>query len=153
MINYLGDFLENLVKYTAPLYDLLRNDVDFEWTNHHEECFQALKKKVSNIPSLAPYDLNKPVTLTTDASAIGISGILSQGGRPVAFASRKLSQAEMKYAPIEREMLAFFWAVTKRFKQFLAGRKFTWITDHKPLESLLGPKSTLSKIAAARVQR
>ena len=107
---------------------------------------------MADITFLAPYDVNKPVTLTTDASAIGIAGVLSQDGRPVAFASRKLTDTERKYAPIEREMLAFFWAVTKRFKQFL-GRKFTWITDHKPLESLLGPKSIISKIASARVQR
>ena len=44
VINYLGDFIENMVKYTAPLYDLLRNDVNFDWTTRHEECFQALKK-------------------------------------------------------------------------------------------------------------
>lgn len=153
MVNYLGDFVENLVQYTAPLYDLIKEDTQFKWTNEHQSCFQRLKEKLSAIPALAPYDINGPLTLTTDASAIGISGVLTQNDRPIAFASRKLTKTEEKYAPIEREMLAFFWAVTKRFRQFLAGKRFTWVTDHQPLESLLGKKSALSKIAAVRVQR
>ena len=45
MMNYLRDFIENMVEHTAPLHDLLRNDVNFDWTVQHEECFKALKHK------------------------------------------------------------------------------------------------------------
>ena len=41
----------------------------------------------------------------------------------------------------------------KRFHQFLYGRKFTLVTDHKPLQAILGPKSAVPTLAAARMQR
>ena len=44
------------------------------------------------------------------------------------------------------------FGVTK-FHKFLYGRKFTLVTDHKPLLTLLGPKSQISPLAAARLQR
>ena len=41
----------------------------------------------------------------------------------------------------------------KRFHQYLYGRKFTLITDHKPLLTILGPKKEIPPLAAARLQR
>ena len=41
----------------------------------------------------------------------------------------------------------------KRFHQFLYGRKFTLVTDHKPRQAILGPKSAVPTLAAARMQR
>ena len=124
------------------MYELIKKDAKFEMTTKHRVCFQSLKDKLADIPNLAPYDVRKPLQLTTTPVqwAMGISGVLSQDGRPVAFASRKLTKAEMNYCPMERE--------TQHFYLFFAGQHFTWITDHKPLETLLGPKSSISKIAA-----
>jgi hypothetical protein len=39
------------------------------------------------------------------------------------------------------------------FISYLYGRKFTMVTDHKPLTSILGPKKGVSSVAAARLQR
>ena len=41
----------------------------------------------------------------------------------------------------------------KRFHQFLYGGKFTLVTDHKPLQAILGPRSAIPTLAAARMQR
>ena len=40
----------------------------------------------------------------------------------------------------------------KKFKQFLYGRHFTLITDHKPLTTILGLKQGVPPIAVARMQ-
>lgn len=61
-------------------------------------AFKAIKNKLGSAEVLAHYDVTKPLILTCDASAKGISAILSQpserGERPVAFASRALTAAE-----------------------------------------------------------
>ena len=52
---------------------------------------------------------------------------------PVGYASKKLSLAEAKYPIIEKGCLAVMWGI-RRFKLYLAGKRFTLQTDHKPLK-------------------
>ena len=52
--------------------------------------------------------------------------------RPVAYASKSLTEAECRYANIERELLAVLFSV-EHFKHFVYARDVTIITDHKPL--------------------
>ncbi|UYV73363.1 K02A2.6-like [Cordylochernes scorpioides] len=122
----------------------------------HKECEEAIEKCKSSITServLVPYDPTLPLFLATDASQIGIGAVLSHviGGqeRPIMFASRTLSGAERNYSQIEREALAIIYGVTK-FHQFIYGRRFTLITDHKPLVSILGPKSGIPTLSTSR---
>ena len=55
--------------------------------------------------------------LTTDASGFAIAGILSQGkigkDKPIAYASRSLSDTEKKYDTYEKEALAIIFRVTQ----------------------------------------
>ncbi|XP_049952220.1 uncharacterized protein K02A2.6-like [Schistocerca serialis cubense] len=77
-----------------------------------------------------------------DASDFGIGAVLAHKvgshDRPIAFASKLLSSAQRNYSQIEKEALALVFGVTK-FHDFLYGRHFTIITDHKPLTSLFHP--------------
>ncbi|XP_051783661.1 uncharacterized protein K02A2.6-like [Erpetoichthys calabaricus] len=72
--------------------------------------------------------------------------------KPIAYASRTLSKAEQNYAQIEREALAIVFGVRK-FHQYLYGNKFTLLTDHRPLTSILSPSKSTPSMAAARMQR
>ena len=58
----------------------------------------------------------------------------------------------MLHAQIEREALSIIFGVRK-FHQFLYGRKFTLVTDHQPFLTILGPKTAIPPLAAARMQR
>lgn len=106
---------------------------------------------------LVHYDMKKPVTLACDSSSYGMGAVIShimEDGkeRPIAFASRTLSSSEKNYAQIEKEALSIIFGV-KKFHKYLYGRKFTLITDHKALTTILGPKNGIPTMAAARLQR
>jgi len=59
--------------------------------------------------------------------------------RPIAYASRRITGPEQNYAYVECEALAIIFGVC-RFHQYLYGRSFTLVTDHKPLCKILGEK-------------
>ena len=72
---------------------------------------------------------------------MGLGGVLLQEQdngaiKPVAYISRSLSSVETRYSQFEREALACVWA-TERFHDYLFGKEFTFLTDSKPLVSLL----------------
>ena len=78
---------------------------------------------------------------------------LSDGSeRPVAYASRSLSETERRYAQIDKEALSIIFAV-KRFHQYLFGLSFTIITDHKPLLGLFGYNKVIPAMSSSRMQR
>ena len=53
---------------------------------------------------------------------------------------------------IEKEAQAIVFGI-KKFHQYLFGRRFSLLTDHRPLTYLLGPKSGIPMLAAFRLQR
>eukprot|EP00118_Oscarella_pearsei_P023938 m.294075 g.294075 ORF g.294075 m.294075 type:complete len:79 (+) comp40742_c0_seq49:2643-2879(+) len=72
--------------------------------------------------------------------------------RPIAYASKTLSERERNYAQVEKEAYSLKFGVTK-FYQYLCGRNFTLVTDHRPLTTIFGKKGALPAIAAARLER
>ena len=80
------------------------------------------------------------MTVQVDASQVGLGAALLQNGKPIAFASKALTETECQYANIEREMLAAVFGA-ERFHTFTStpciyGQSFTIKSDHKPLESI-----------------
>ena len=86
----------------------------------------------------------EPVTLQCEK---GIGACLFQQNRPVLYHSRDLTQSEINYAQIEKELLAVVSAVDK-FHTY--GRHVIIETDHKPLEAVC--KKSLTS-APKRLQR
>ena len=154
MVNYLGKFQPKLAEDTAFLRQLLQKDVDWLWDAQLEGDYAKVKEKLSSAPVLSHFSLNAETWLSTDASSYGLGAALLQmtedGLKPVAFASRALTDAEQRYAQIEKEALAICWAAEK-FYYYLAGRYFHVETDHKPLVSVMSEKE-LAKLPL-RVQR
>ena len=95
------------------------------------------------------YDVSQPVTISCDASQSGLGADLLQNAKPVAYASRALTDAETRYAQIEKEFLAVVFAFNK-FHQYTYGKEVRVESDHKPLEAI-----TKKRLSAAppRLQR
>ena len=157
LLNYYGKFIPNLASIVHPLNHLLQKDAKWAWTSDCAQAFAAAKEVLNSSQVLAHYDPTLPITMAGDASAYGIGSVISHvlpdgSERPIAFASRTLSASEKNYCQLEKEALSLVFGV-KKFHQYLYGRKFTLITDHKPLLAILGPKKGIPPLAAARLQR
>ena len=105
---------------------------------------------------LVHYDVNRPIKLYCDASTRGVGAclmhVVNGEEKPVTYASRTLSLAEVNYAHIDHEALAIIFGM-KRFNQYLYGREFILVTDHRPPCKLLGHADSVHPLAAARMQQ
>ena len=96
-----------------PVRDLLKKDNVFKWQLSQRLTIVKIKDILSAALVLTFYDVSKPVVITCDASKSGLGALLLQEGKPVAYASRALSDAETWYAQIEKELLVVVFAFTK----------------------------------------
>ena len=71
-----------------------------------------------------------------DASSSGLGACLMQGGQPIQYASRALTDTEKRYSEIEKEMLSIVFGLT-RFHTYTYGSKVTVYNDQKPLAAVL----------------
>lgn len=149
MINYMRNYLPNLSEITAPLRDLLKKNVVWQWLKVHSDSVNEIKKLIANVTCLAIYDEKKPLIMETDASMSGIGYCIKQD-RAIAFGSRCLTDNEKNWGIIEKEFLAILVAAD-RFKNYVYGRKVIVHTDHRPLVSIM--KNEICKINSTRLQR
>ena len=79
---------------------------------------------------------NQPLILTTDASNIGIGGVLQQEVNGelcnLYYHSQLMTPRESKYSAIEKEALAIYKCFTW-MRSLLLGRSIIAMTDHCPL--------------------
>ena len=94
MITYLSPFISNLSAQTARLRELLKQDCDFQWSPSHQQAFNELRNEICEDATLAYFDTSKPTTVQVDASMHGLGATLMQDGKPIAYASKTLSDAE-----------------------------------------------------------
>ena len=157
MLNYYGKFIPNLATLLHPLNGLLRSGVKWQWSAQCRQAFEKAKEALQASSVLVHYDTDLPLVLAADASSYGVGAVISHRlpsgeEKPIAFASRTLTRSEENYAQLEKEALALVFGV-KKFHQFLYGRQFTLLTDHKPLTIILGSHIGIPPLAAARMQR
>lgn len=111
------------------------------WNLACTAAFHQIINCLTHAPVLAFADPNKPYVLHVDASLSGLGAVLyqeySEGLRPVAFASRKLSTSEKNYPIHQLEFLSLKWAVVNKFHDYLYGARFTVRTDNNPLTYVL----------------
>ncbi|XP_034195041.2 uncharacterized protein LOC117611214 [Osmia lignaria lignaria] len=136
LAGYYRRFIHNFAKIAKPLTILLQKDNKFFWNTEQQEAFIKLKEILCNAPILQYPKFDEPYVITTDASKYALGAVPSQAeigkDRRIAYASRVLQEAEIKYDTYEKEALAIMFAI-KTFRNYIYGKKFTIVTDHKPL--------------------
>ncbi|CAM5084500.1 unnamed protein product, partial [Natator depressus] len=111
------------------------------WDERCERAFREIITCLTHAPVLVFADPSKPFILHPDASLEGLGAVLYQEvegkHKPVAFASRGLSDSETRYPTHKLEFLALKWAITEKFRDYLYGAQFQVWTDNNPLTYVL----------------
>ena len=102
--------MPNLANDLEPIRALTKKESVWDWSRECDEALNAVKRKVTNTPVLAYFDPEKELVLQVDSSKDGLGAAILQGGRPIEFASRALTQAEEKWAQIEKETPSLVFA-------------------------------------------
>ena len=139
MVNQLGKFSPNIAELSKPLQDLLSNKNTWTWGTSKTDAFNKIKAELTFTLILAWYNPTSETKVIADASAYGLGAVLLQkvenNWKPVAYASRLMTETETRYAQIEKEALASTQAC-EHFTYYILGKKI----HHKPLVRLLGNK-------------
>ena len=105
LANYYRRFVEGYLRNVAPLTELLKKGVSWEWIFECQKAFNELKIAMMKGLVLALPDISKPFEVQTDASDFALGGVLLQEVHPIAFESRKLSEVKRRYTTQEKELL------------------------------------------------
>ena len=142
-------FIRQYSLIASPLTSLTQFENIRKWGDPEQKAFDQLKVALVTAPVFKLPDFSKTFVLTTDASLVSVGAVLEQdfgaGLQPVAYESKKLSQAESRYSAYERELLGIIWSLGK-WRQYLTGQKFIIQTDHSSLRHLPNQPSVNRRI-------
>ncbi len=151
MVQYYRDMWQKHSEMLAPLTDLVgecgetkttkKNETKkkpWQWELIHQQAFDNVKATITKEVVLAYPDFTKPVKIYTDASTMQLGSVITQGNRPIAFFSRKLSVMQTKYSVTKIELLAIVETL-KECQGMLWGQTNKIYTVHKNLtQDILG---------------
>ena len=144
---YYRKFIRNFSTIASPLYKYApssqsssSSNTTFRLSHTELSAFNYLKRILTSDLVLRLPNFELPFKVQTDASQLGIGAVLLQtypdGDRPVCYMSKKLTECQQRWPPIELECYAIVTAI-QQWSPYLQGRRFILETDHKPLETLM----------------
>lgn len=149
LAGYFRRFIPDFARTMAPLYELTKQGIKWQWTHVHEKARQKIIHHLTSTPVLTIFQEGEPIELFTDASSLGFGAILVQiinkRQHVVAYFSMRTTDVESRYHSYELETLAVVRAI-KHFRHFLYGRHFKVITDCNALKASKHKKELLPRI-------
>lgn len=146
MVNHLGKFSPRLADICQPMRGLLSAKNSWLWGPTQERAFANLKEE------LTQYDTAAKSKISADASSFGLGAVLLQqkqeGWKPVAYASRSLTETERRYmlrlrkrhwllhGPV-RSSLITYWGNTSNSRLITNLLSLSLATNSSPSYSLV----------------
>ena len=150
LTGYYRKFIKGYADIAQPLSSLLKKKAEFSWGPSQTKAFNTLKEKLTSSPVLILPDYTQEFILCTDASDVGLGGILMQERdgkpKPIAYASRLCTTAERNYSITERETLAVIYSL-ERFRDIILGYPIRVWTDHTAIQNLFKHKNLRGRLA------
>eukprot|EP00253_Pinus_taeda_P033356 PITA_33356 len=129
-MNFLPRFVPNLAEHLREMTNMLKKDNQVKWMEEAVNSFNLVKLALSSAPVLVSPDYTQDFILFSFASEHTMETMLLQKRddhkRPIAFFSRAIRDATLKYNIIEKQALALVKAL-KHFRTYLEGRRGKWI--------------------------
>ncbi|XP_051162156.1 uncharacterized protein LOC127282116 [Leptopilina boulardi] len=129
----------NFSKIAAPIYELLKEKEPFVWSKNQQSAIETLKAILSSKPVLKVYNPKAAITeLHTDASAVGLGGILLQTDR---VEDKELSNASarvtvQKAAELVNQFGAPYRLVSDRGTGFTSDHFERFCQNHRIIHTL-----------------
>ena len=144
--NFYRRFIPRFSAIAAPLTNLTKKGIAFNWSPSCQAAFADLKQRFVSGPVLKHFDFDLPCRIETDASDYVSGGVLMQPDnegqwRPVAYFSSKMSPAECNYEIYDKELLAIIRALeTWRPELESTDTPVEVVSDHRNLEYFMSSK-------------
>ena len=125
LCGYYRRYVQDYAKHAAPLTELTKNDVVYEWNEQRQGAFNFLKQALTNAPILAMSQDEGLFVLDVDASDLAVGAVLQQEQgemlRVIGYSSRTFNTCEKKYCITRKELAAVVFGL-KQYRQYLLGR-------------------------------
>jgi len=99
-------FIKNFSLIMAPMTEVIKGS-SLQCNPKAQAAFEEIKLKLTQAPVLSLWSFDKVFEVEYDASEVGIGGVLTQEGRPLAFFSEKLYDARRKYSTYDKEFFCY----------------------------------------------
>lgn len=103
-------FVHNFSSIMAPIMDCMKK-ASFEWSAVASQAFEIIKQKLTTALIIVLPNFELPFEIHCDACKTGISAVLSQLGRLVAYYSEKMAGARARYSTYDVEFYTIFQAI------------------------------------------
>ena len=122
--SFFRKFIPSFSVYAACLFDLLKKARNFVWSDECQKSFDYIKAKPRDPTLLVHALFDQLFVIQCDASDKTIGFMLAQQHHdqlhPIMFGGRVLTDIEQRYATIDKELLACYFAL-KRCEIYILG--------------------------------
>ena len=138
MLAALNRFISRFSDRCRPFYQLLKKWKGFQWDAECEKAFQDLKEYLTHAPILTAPEPGEDLFMYLSVTDHAVSAVLlcDPGVQQlVYYISKTLVDAETRYLPLEKRVLALVHA-TRKLPQYFQAHTVYVLTEY-PLQSLL----------------
>ena len=143
-INFVRSFVPDFAQIVKPLQQMVKQSVQFKWTDSEKGALNKIKMFIAHAPSLKSPNFKNNFILYTFASDDSLPAVIMQkeeGGDeyPISFMSTGLQGAGLNYPAVDKQAYAVFKAV-KQFRSYILNNRTKVIVPHPAVRTLFVQK-------------
>src|ERR1700733_4974472 len=132
-INFLRRFIPNLAELIRLLSNMIKKDAKVRWSLEAKQAFESIKTALTQTPVLTSPQFDRDFIIFSFASEHTIAAVFLQNDdqgneKPIAFFSRALRDAPLKYQIMEKQA----YALVKAIKDFRIYILYSHIISYVP---------------------